>query len=366
MRVSSILIACLVAAAIYMVILERDTLRSLAGADEASDTRTDSAVPAPAQKGDDAVAVVVMRSQRQDVDSTLTLSGQTDAVRRVEVRAETGGTVISEPLRKGSEIATGEVLCRLDPGTRNAELAEAEARLKEARVNYNAAERLKERGFSSETELTAQRAALETAQAAVERAQTELDRLTIEAPFAGVLDEDTAELGSLLQSGSLCSTVIALDPIRLVAFVPESEVGRIRRDAKATARLVTGQQVSGKVSFVAQTADPATRTFRVEVDVPNTDRAIRSGVSATVNIARDVGSGHLLPQSALVLDDDGRLGVRLNDNGTVAFAAVEMIRDTPDGVWVSGLGKSAEVIVRGQNFVSQGRAIRVTYRGEGA
>ncbi|WP_372887466.1 efflux RND transporter periplasmic adaptor subunit, partial [Shimia sp.] len=248
----------------------------------------------------------------------------------------------------------------------------------------NAAEKLSEGGFASETRVASAQAAvraaeagvqsarsglqsteagIRSAQAAVAAAEREIARLTITAPFAGLLESDTAELGSLMQPGALCATVIRLDPIRLVGFVPETEIAKITPGALAGARLTTGQEVTGRVSFLSRKADEVTRTFRVEVAVPNPDLSIRDGQTAEIAIAAPGADAHLIPQSALTLDDDGSLGVRLvNDAGLVAFAPIRMLRDTAKGIWITGLPQQANVIVIGQEFVTDGVTVEAVYQ----
>jgi len=360
MRILPILTALLVTVVIYFALFERARLLSLAGVEPGAATPA-PARPAAVEKRPP-VSVLVQESRARPVTSGLVLRGRTEAARRVEVRAETSGLVISDPLRKGRSVAAGQLLCRLDPGTREADLLEARARLAEAELNARAASRLAEKGFGSETAAIARRAALEAAQAGLRRAEKELERLSITAPFDGLLESDTAELGTLLQPGALCARVIGLDPVKLVGFIPETELGRIRPGARATARLSDGRRVSGQVSFLARSADPATRTFRVEVEVANPDLSIRDGASAEIFIADAGERGHLLPQSALTLDDDGRLGVRIVVGGRARFAPVTILRDTADGVWLSGLPERVEVIVVGQEYVTDGRRVAVSYR----
>jgi multidrug efflux system membrane fusion protein len=349
------------------------------------------------------------------------------------VRAETSGRVISDPLRKGAFVEEGEVLCKLDPGTRQsalkeararlaealarvpeaeakkpeaearvqearARLTEAEARLNEASINANAASKLSEQGFAAQTRVAgtqaavrgaeaaiesakaqlksarsgletvkatieSARAGVESARAAVESAEEEVERLTIAAPFAGLLESDTAELGSLLQPGALCATVIQLDPIMMVGFVPETEVDRVELGAAAKAELATGGTVEGEVVFISRAADPTTRTFRVEIEVPNPELRLRDGQTAEITIDAAGTQAHLLPQSALTLNDAGTLGVRLvTPDSRASFAPVQLLRDTPNGVWLAGLPEQARVIVIGQEYVTDGVRIAPSYR----
>jgi len=257
-------------------------------------------------------------------------------------------------------------LCELAPGTRGVELVEAEARLAEAKANNNAAENLAEKGFTSETAAIASKAQFEGAMAMVERAQKELDRLTITAPFAGLLESDTAELGAFLQAGAPCATVIDLDPIKLVGFVPERDIRRLSLGARAGGKLVSGQVVEGLVTFISRSADDLTRTFRVEVTVDNPDLAISDGTTVEIGIALSGSKAHFLPQSALTLDDNGQLGIRVAEDGVARFKPIEIIRDTSDGIWVQGLPEEIDVIVVGQEYVVDGRAIEVSMREGGS
>ncbi len=422
MRLLSILTAALVVAALYLLVFEREQLMNFAGIPSTEADEPASEAPILAEKTDETqetkVSVVALRSESRQIDGAVLVRGRTEAVRQVELRAETSGRVISDPLRKGAMIEEGELMCSLDPGTRQialvdakarlseakarlpeaaarvaeaeARLVEAKARLVEAEINGNAAARLSEDGFASETRvasataqveaaragvssaeagvegarsgLTSAQAGVQSAEAAVASAEDELEKLQIRAPFGGILESDTAELGSLLQPGSLCGTIIQLNTIKLVGFVPETLVDRVNVGAPAGARLSSGTEVAGTVTFISRSADPLTRTFRVDVEVPNTDLSIRDGQTAEIAIQADGQTAHLLPQSALTLDDDGQLGVRTVEDGRAGFAPISVVRDTTEGIWITGLQPTSDIIVVGQEFVTDGVALAVTYR----
>ena len=408
MRLVPILIAVLVSGLIYAFVFERDRLLALLPQTEAQSSEspaTGADTGESAQSQTETMRVVVQRSKARDVDSAVIVRGRTEADRIVELRSETSGLVISQPLRKGAFVDQGDELCRLDPAARQATLEEARARLAEAKsrvpeakarveearaqleeaeINRNAAENLVTDGFASQTRVAATRAAVSSAQAAVQSAtsgleaaragiesaraavasaEKEIDRLSITAPFSGVLETDTAEIGSLLQPGALCATVLQLDPITLVGFVSEMQVARVEYDAPATARTTSGSEVEGTVSFLSRAADDTTRTFRVEVRVPNPDLGLRDGETAEIRISAEGKAAHLLPQSALTLNDEGTLGLRVVDTETRAqFMPVTVLRDTPTGVWLTGLPETADVIVIGQEYVSDGVPVRPVYQ----
>lgn len=391
MRIMPLLTAIIVSLTLYALVFEREQLLAFAQVEPATDdTQGD-------QDTIDPVSVVAMTSRAETVDSAVVLRGRTEAARQVTVASETSGQVISEPIRKGATIEEGQLMCQLDPGTRESMLAEARARLteaqgrvpeaqaavaeaqarvREAEINVNAARQLSQDGFASTTRLVSAEAALEAANAGVQRAtsqvtgaqagieaaqagvaaaEKELDRLNITAPFSGLLESDTAELGTLMQPGAPCATIIQLDPIKLVGFVPEDNVAQIAVGAQAGARLTSGQEVVGQVSFLSRSADEQTRTFRVEIEVPNADFAISDGQTAEILVASDGRSAHLLPASAMTLDNDGNIGIRVVGDGNIArFLPVGVLRDTIDGMWVTGLPETVDVIVVGQEYVTDG------------
>ncbi|OSP56285.1 efflux RND transporter periplasmic adaptor subunit [Pseudoruegeria sp. SK021] len=367
MRLAPLLIAVLVAVGLYAIVFERDRVLGFAreqdeptGIASDSGASSDENAAPPSRK----VSVVAIESTASGVDNAVLLRGQTEAARKVEIRAETSGLVASAPLPKGSFVESGQVLCQIDPGTRPSKLAEAEARMAEARITDTAADRLAKGGFGSETSAAAAKASLQAAQAAVDLAKKDIERLTLLAPFKGLLDSETAELGSLMQQGSLCATIIQLDPIKVVGFLPELSVGKVAIGAPAKMQLGNGRDITGQVTFISRSADPATRTFRVEVETANPDLTISDGQTADLAIAAAGVSAHLVPASALTLDDHGTMGVRIvDDTDHVRFKPVAVVRDTIDGVLLSGLPETARIIVVGQEYVSDGAAVTVTLRG---
>ena len=422
MRLVPILTAILVTVFLFFLVVQREALLSFAKGTDATEAETSPSASQDVAEDDDArqrVGVIAIRSMAQEIDSAIILRGQTEAARDVDVRSETSGLVVSEPLRKGTFVEQGEILCQLDAGTRRSSLAEAQARLAEARsripqteaqvpraaaqleqakaqleeaqINDNAARKLSKGGFASDSRVaataaavrgaeaavksaeaalkTAQsgmlgvQAAIESAQANVAASEKEISRLEIKAPFKGLLESDTAELGSLIQPGGACATVIQLDPIKLVGFVPEAQVNRVKVGAKAGGRLTTGQLLTGTVSFLGRSADQLTRTFRVEIEVPNPELTIRDGQTAEILIGAEGRTAHLVPQSALTLNDSGLLGVRLVDEKMNAqFQEVTLLRDDTKGVWLTGLPEQADIIIIGQEYVIQGVPVAPEYQ----
>ncbi len=287
------------------------------------------------------------------------IRGRTEAERKVTVRAETSGAVAATPAEIGALVSAGDVLCRLNVDARRAQLAEARASLAKADLDYNAAVKLNAGGFRADTSVAAAKAVRDQAAAAVERTSLDLQKTDIKAPFDGVFDERFVEEGDFMAVGDPCATVIQRSPFLVTGAISEKDVAKISKGDRGVARLVTGETIEGKVRLVSSSADPATRTFTVELEIPNEDGALRDGVTAEFTVFAEERSAHRVPRSSLVLSDNGDLGVRtVDENNVVAFAPIRLIGETPSGVWVSGLQGNVRLIVRGQEYVSAGQTVK--------
>ncbi len=312
-----------------------------------------------ANEEEETFAVVARRIAPEAAGDVTILRGRTEAIRNVVVRAETGGRVVATPSPLGARVSEGDVLCELAIDERRSRLDEANAALAKARLDYDAAMKLAKEGYRSETQTAAAKANLDLAEAQMETARLGLERTKVRAPFAGVLDAQLAEAGDLLGAGDGCARLVQLDPVLIVADASQEDVAHLGAGQPARALLTGGEMVQGSVRFVASAAEDRTRTFRVEVEAPNPDHAVRVGLSAKLEVVSGDAVVHEAPRSALVLDDDGRLGVRYVEGDTALFAPVKVIGERNDAVLISGLEGVVDLIIRGQGFVSEGQTVRV-------
>lgn len=306
-------------------------------------------------------AVRASTFEAQERPNALLMRGRTMADATVAVSAETGGRIVDVAVREGDMVSTGDVLCRLDEATRQATVLQAEAALAQAQIDLDAAQTLAQRGFTPENSLLGLRAALNASQAGLDQAQLDLTRTEITAPVDGLVQLPLAEIGAQLSPGALCATLLDTDPLVVTGQVSEREIASIAVGMDAETTLVTGEQVSGRVAFISASADAQTRTFKVDVDIPNAQGALRAGVTAQASIGLAATRGHLLPLSTLGLDDAGTIGVStVDENNIVAFNPVTVLGDERGGVWVGGLPNTVRVVVVGQDFVAPGQEVAVT------
>ena len=306
-----------------------------------------------------AVQVRVREVVAEPVDLEVVISGRTEAARAVELRAETDGRVIDVGPRRGAAVSAGQVLLTLDPRERRAMLSQAEATLRQREIEFQAASQLGAKGFQSETRVAEARAALESAQAQLERMRVDLEHTEIKAPFDGILEHRPVEIGDFLDIGDPVAMVIEQDPFLVVGQVAEREVGLLEVGMPGMARLVTGRTVEGELRYIGSQADPATRTFEVELEVPNGNGRFTAGVTAELRVIYDRTRAHRLPASLLSLGEDGQVGVKaVGEADKVVFHPAEIVRAEGDALWVAGLPDRLRVITIGQGFVRAGDEVR--------
>ncbi len=290
----------------------------------------------------------------------LLIRGRTEVTRQVEIKAETHGRVVALPADEGARVREGGLLARLALEDRLARKAEAKAFVRQREIEFAAATKLAEKGYRSKNNTAAAAAALDAARASVVRIETEIAQTGIRAPFDGVIEHRYVEIGAFVQAGDPVALLVDEDPFLVVAHVSERDVDKVEKGMVARARLITGREIEGVVRYIATIADPGTRTFRVEIEVPNESYRLHAGISAEIRIPFETISAHKVSPAVLTLNDAGVLGLRaVDETGHVVFHPATIVDDEADGVWLAGLPETVTVISVGQEFVRRGDRVEL-------
>lgn len=289
----------------------------------------------------------------------LTLSGRTEADKKVTITARTGGVLSEMRVRRGQHVKKGEILAVLSDDAREAHVAQATALFNQRKAELEARRKLIEGGMMPKLEAVNLESQFKSAEAALAAAVAERDRGVLRAPWDGIIT-DHAEVGgaSLAMQGAPMAQMIALDPMLAVVEVSERRLGGLKIGDEAEVRLVNGQKATGRVRYIAKIASQTTRTYRVEVEMKNLDGAIPDGITAEVSIPMAPVPAARVPRSALTFSSSGDLGVRVVNGGAkVDFVPISVVEDDQGHMWVSGIPDGARVIVQGQDFVREGQQV---------
>jgi RND family efflux transporter MFP subunit len=340
---------------------------------------------------------------RGDLSSTLTVAGEFQPYQEVDLHAKVSGYIRRINVDIGDRVKAGQVIATLEVPELNAQVAGSEAEVKHsqsdisraesgvvlAQANYAAlhaaytrlAEAAKQRpGLVAEQELDDARAKDQDAEAKINTAKAELEstkqqlgisradrqRVTalqdysvVTAPFSGVITMRYADVGSLIQAGTTSNTqsmpVVKLaqsDLLRLRMPVPEEDVPFIKAGGDVQIKLQsTGKMISGKIVRFTRELATSTRTMLVEVDVPNPDLTLSSGMTAETNIVLKAQKNVLTVPAGAVLKDDGRSYVLIvdSDNKVQKVPVTVGIQGSDRVQITAGLTEHQSVIVSGQS-----------------
>ena len=296
--------------------------------------------------------------EAQTVPERIILLGSTEAKRRVRLRAQTAAAVAEVLASRGQIVKRGDLVVRLATDDRPARLRQAAALLRQRQTEYKAASSLSKKNLRSKIALAEAEAQLNAAQASLEQIRVDIERTHIRAPFDGVVDQRMVELGDYVKIGEPVATILDLSTIIVVGDVSEHNVAKITPGVSGTVVLVDKRELTGQITFVARSSNSSTRTFRVELDVPNPGYEIAEGITAKITLAVGETLSHKLSSAVLTLDDDGVIGVKaVDDDGIVEFLPVTLVADTPDGTWLGGLPRTLQVITVGHEFVRVGQKV---------
>ena len=289
----------------------------------------------------------------------LLASGITQADRDLKVRSEVAGAVQELLADEGTIIGEGAALLRLTAQDRPAALADARARLEQAQSDWQSTEQLHTEGFRSDTQLNAARSALKAAEAQLERAQLNVRRLVIDAPFGGFLESYSVEQGDYISSGTEVVRLLDLDPLLLTFSVNEDDLDKVALGSRVTAELSSGDKLRGEITFVSRSADPQTRTFRVETEIKNPESRYPAGVTAQIEVSLPSEQLHFISPGIFVLNDAGDIGAfGVTSDNTSVFYPLEIADHKSDGAWVKGLPEEVTLIVVGQSWIGEGVKVR--------
>jgi len=303
--------------------------------------------------------VAVVTPPRRTYARAIRISGLTEADKRAVLATRVAGVIDKLPVQQGQHVKTGDLVLMLAAEEKISNVDNARQLLVQRQAELEAALRLMKSGNLPALQLDTARSNLTAAQSMVETAQAELDRNEVKAPFDGVIDRVPVELGSSVMQGGEVATILKLDPVIARGEVSERDLRYIKIGDQANVRLVNDQKVTGTVRYISRDASSQTRTFRVEVAIPNADGAIPAGMTAEMTLSAQPTDAVMLPRSVVTLGDKGDLGIRaVGKDDKVAFYPIDLVDDTPNGLVLGGIPQDARIIVAGQELVKEGDSVK--------
>jgi len=304
-----------------------------------------------------AAQVQVQTAESKQRATTEEVVGTVQAKQHATLEAKLSGRIDKMPVLLGQAVKAGQLVARLDAAEIKARVEQAEASLQQAERDWKRTSALFDQQAATRSDYEAADSRYRVAKAAVAEAQAMMGYVEILAPFDGVVTKKWADVGDLATPGKPLIGLEDPSMLQLEADVPDAIASRIQQDARLAIRIDSLKgELTGTVREIAPTADPASRTLRVKLDLPQT-AGLRSGQFARLVVPVGESSSVRVPTSAVVLR--GQLEILfVVTNQRAQLHLVKTGRTIGDEVEIlAGLASGESVVVGGAALLTDGQPV---------
>jgi membrane fusion protein (multidrug efflux system) len=316
------------------------------------------------QQNDERVTDVrVLEVVPETLKDWVDLPGSVEPYLATKIAAEVEGRVDWIGPAEGDIIKnSGAPLVRIDQKTLLAQVDEARAAYD---LSFDSCARMKElhgEGIIADEQLDECKAKVATDLARLEVARIALEKSTVRAPNAGVLNKCYVEVGEYVRKGDPIADIVVIDPVKVLVKVPEKDIPRFRpgQEQDVSFNFMQGKIYKGAVSYISVVGDPGTRTYNVEITVANPNREILPSMIATVrNLRREIPEAIAVPLLAIIprgdylvafVEKDGKAVERLIEIGIFTGGRAQVVK---------GIEPHEHLIIEGQRELADGELVRV-------
>ena len=318
---------------------------------------------APATEAPPVNVTVMTVTAAPQLADTFDLPAVVEPNRIVTVSAEVNGRVERIPPEEGSKIRAGDLLIKLNTDLILPEFESAKAQVERDQIEFDRMTNLAKENATTQRDLDNATSQIAISKARLEGIRARLERTSIFAPTAGVLNDLLVEEGEYVDSGNPVAQIVDTDTVKVVVEIPERDIAYFAIGEKADIFVDTkGQARSlvGTISFISELADPRTRTTRTEITLDNKQRLLRSGQIVHVRLTRQILKDTILiPLLAVIPMEDGK-AVYVVNSTQAKRREVEIGIIRGDQVQItSGLEPGDKLIIAGHRFVAPGQKVNI-------
>ena len=302
-------------------------------------------------------SVAVQQVFKQDVVQDATYTSTVQAYVKNNIVPQTAGRITKINVEVGDRVKKGQILAEID----KVQLQQAQLQLHNAEVELERLRALYEAGGLSKSDLDAIELQYNVSKTQV---QNLIENTTLLSPIDGVITARNYDAGDMYSMSAPIFTVEQIKPVKLLVGISESDYSKIKKGDKVTVKADAFPDLTfdGKIERIYPTIDPATRTFTVEVVVPNNYSTLRPGMFSRVTVNFGTNRNVVIPDIAVVKQQGSgeRFVYILNEDGTVTYQRVELGRRMGTEYEVlSGVADSAMVVTGGQIRLKDGIKVSV-------
>jgi len=299
----------------------------------------------------------------------LELQGNVNTKNLLVIYPEYSGVLTNVYVKEGQKVAKDQLLATIDDGGLNQQVAQMQIQANLAKTTFERQERLWNQKIGSEIQYLQTKANYEAQLKAVNQLQSQLDKTAVRAPFSGIIDDVITEQGSVVGAGqSQLIRIVNLNNMYIETDVPESYLTNVTKNKNVQVEFpVLGKTMNAKIRQAGNFINPANRTFKVEIAIPNKDNTIKPNLTAKLKI-NDYTSENavLIPQSIISENEKGEQYIYIikgkngNDEATAERVIIKTGKTQGDVIEVlEGVIGGSEIIQEGARSVKNGQTVKV-------
>ena len=298
----------------------------------------------------------------------LELQGNVQTKKNVLVYPEVPGQLVSVFVKEGQKVAKGQSLARIDDGGMSNQLAQLEANEALAETTYQRQKRLWEQKIGSEIQFLQAKTNYEAQKNAVTNLRKTIAKYTIKAPFTGIIDDVIKEQGTEVAPGPGAEIfrIVNLGDMYIETDVPESYISSVQKGKDVEVDFpILGKKIDSKIRQAGNFINPANRTFKVEIGIPNKDRSIKPNLTAKLKINDYTNpNAILIPQSIISENSKGQqyvYVVNTKDGKSIAKQVVIKTGKTQGDVIevLEGIKNGMKIINDGARSVKDSQEVKI-------
>ncbi len=302
-------------------------------------------------------------------DHYLEIQGSVNTKNLLVIYPQFSGILTNVYIKDGQKVKKGQLLAKIDDGGLSQQLAQLHIQSELSKTTYERQKRLWEQKIGSEIQYLQAKSNYEAQEKAIDQLQKQVDKTLVKAPFSGTIDDVITEQGSVVIPGQTqLMRIINLDDMYIEANVPEQYITNISKNKTVEIEFpVLNKTITAKIRQVGNYINPANRTFKIEIAIPNKDKSIKPNLTAKLKINDYSNKNSLLiPQSIISENATGEQYVfivndKKENNEALATKVIIKTGKTQGDVIevLDGLENGSEIIQEGARSVIDGQVVKI-------
>ena len=304
------------------------------------------------------MTVEVSDIKSEEAKDTIIIQGEVEPFRKIEIKSHTAAHVLEIIENEGAYISDGDLIFRLANVDRSAQFFIAKAKISKNLDKITQLKNLAPSDQSKPIRLIEAQKELSILRSNIKKISIERGNILIKAPFSGILEEQIVEVGSYVEKGEPLATLLDESSLKATGYVSQQNIERLQLGQKVNIFLLNGKRSDATLTYIANSGDSKTHSFRIEAQLNNPHEGIKSGASAKIEIITGSVTAHFVSPATLSLDMEGNIGIKsVTKENIVKFHKIEILRTKKEGVWVTGLPNQIKIITQGNGFVEEGESV---------